>query len=65
MSSRYVRHQITGKLYPISSSMGKSILKQYLVRNMSGGMEVPPPSPPPSKVNVKFLLKEIFPDLDF
>ena len=35
MLSRHVQHPITGELFHISSDIGKTILKEYLVR---GGM---------------------------
>ena len=43
MLSRYVQHPITGNLFPISSDIGKSILKEYLVNNtelMVGGTDI-------------------------
>ena len=38
MLSRYIQHPITGKLFPMNSDIGKSILKEYLVRT-GGGSE--------------------------
>ena len=40
MLSRFVEHPITGKLFPLSSEIGKSILKEYLINNtLSGGAD--------------------------
>ena len=57
MLSRYVQHPITGNLFPISSDIGKSILKEYLVNNtelmMGGALHIDPPPPPKEDVIVK------------
>ena len=57
MLSRYVQHPITGNLFPISSDIGKSILKEYLVNNtelmMGGTLHIDPPPPPKEDVIVK------------